>query len=205
MILVAVFHLYCLLLRGVGVLQRTMHRCGGTFYLGFFLAQSLSFLAEVRVNVRPYDLHLCNDRLQRNVLLVKVLRVGVWAPRMELLAPQLMLCWQLLQLLELLVDAAANAGTNVLTLPPPDDGGRGWLPSPGLPEPDSTPSFGHPIHTDDTTKRHTPDLQLFGAWSVDYMSTTARNVYQNVTENRRCSCHYYLVTFLRSCIIIVCS
>ena len=76
----------------------------------------------------------------------------------------------------LLDGSGANAGTNVLTLPPPDDGGRGWLPSPGLPEPDSTPSFGHPIHTDDTTKRHTPDLQLFGAWSVDYMSTMARNI-----------------------------
>ena len=69
-----------------------------------------------------------------------------------------------------------NADKSVLILPPPDGGGRGWLPSPGLPEPDSTPSFGHPIHTDDTTKRHTPDLQLFGASSVDYMSTMARNL-----------------------------
>ena len=74
-----------------------------------------------------------------------------------------------------------NADKSVLILPPPDGGGRGWLPSPGLPEPDSTPSFGHPIHTDDTTKRHTPDLQLFGAWSVDYMSTMARNLIKTFT------------------------
>ena len=96
--------------------------------------------------------------------------------RMERLVLQSMWYLQLLLLLELLVDVAANADRNVLILPPPDDDGRGWLPSPGLPEPDSTPSFGHPIHTDDTTKRHTPDLQLFGAWSVDYMSTMARNL-----------------------------
>lgn len=101
--------------------------------------------------------------------------------RTELLVQPLVLWYlQLLLLLELLVDVAANAGRNVLILPPPDGGGRGWLPSPGLPEPDSTPSFGHPIHTDETTKRHTPDLQLVGAWSVllgaCYMSNMARNI-----------------------------
>jgi len=83
---------------------------------------------------------------------------------------------QLQQLPEQLAGAVVNADKSVLILPPPGGGGRGWLPSPGLPEPDSTPSFGHPIHTDDTTKRHTPDLQLFGASSVDYMSTMARNL-----------------------------
>ena len=103
---------------------------------------------------------------------------------MELLGQQLLKYLQQQLLPELLVGAAVNADRSVLILPPPGGGGRGWLPSPGLPEPDSTPSFGHPIHTDDTTKRHTPDLQLFGAWSVDYMSTTARNVNQNFTENR---------------------
>ena len=97
---------------------------------------------------------------------------------MELLlaAQYLLLYLLLLQPLELLVGVVVNANMNVLTLPQPDDAGRGWLPSPDLPEPDSTPSFGHPVHTDDTTKRHTPDLQLFGAWSLLYMSTTACNL-----------------------------
>ena len=107
-----------------------------------------------------------------------VLREGESEHRMAplLAAQQLMSYLPLLLLLELLAGVVVNANMNVLTQPQPDDGGRGWLPSPDLPEPDSTPSFGHPVHTDDTTKRHTPDLQLFGAWSVDYMSTMARNL-----------------------------
>lgn len=127
------------------------------------------------MNALLYDRHLYNDRLQRSDPLVRVLMVGVWERRMELVVQQLMLYSQLLRLLAQPVDVVANAGMNVLVLPPPDDDGRGWLPSPGLPGPDSTPSFGHPIHTDDTTKRHTPDLQLFGDWSLDYMSTMACN------------------------------
>lgn len=142
----------------------------------------------VKASVLLYDHHPYNDRLQRTLPLARVLEVVVLEHRMGLLVQQLMSYLQQLQLLELLVDAATNADRNELTLPPPDDDGRGWLPSPGLPEPDSTPSFGHPIHTDDTTKHQKPDLQLFGAWSVAYMSTMAHKFKSKLYLRKLCFC-----------------